>query len=725
MNVLSSLYALSFAGTHPLPPFIVTVDSSTLFLSVAHQNEPSRSVLATVGHGRPFLQASQTKLERNPVTGDGGYNCGFDADKPLRKCERIEWTTRHQTASVRTANSSMLVLIGMLQTGSEPSYDGVGSDGEHGATNVSYELKIAPDSSDTSYIHFEARVVSASDGSRSINSSDFHTSTQFTFASVPEERFFGFGQQYSVWDHKGVSLPLMVTEQGIGRGLEPLTSVINEFGGKCGGNRWTSYGPSPLFISAQPGADTVAYRALLLEGTHVALFDMHSVSDAVTVQVWAPSIVGRVLYAPTAHANETQPTAMNESAPLALLRGLSAYTGRMAPLPSWVDHGAVVGMEGGRAAVLNLTATLLSAGVPVAALWLQDWTGIRDLGLGERLWWNWESDEASYPDWVGMVAKLRAEHGIRTLSYINPFLVNASGKASGYRRNLLQEASDRGFLVQRSAAAGGGDYLLHSGGFRFGTVDLSNAAAVSWYTQVIVDNMLLPGAGEANATGAVSGWMHDFGEYLPFDAVMASGETAEEWHNRFPEVWAQLGRNATQRAAAAVAAAAAGAAGAATAAGAAGAAVTAGSSERSEIVAAEDEVVFFARSAWTRSPGIAPLFWQGDQLTTWDQFDGLRTVLLGTLSGGLSGRSLSHSDVGGYTMVDESVTIAGHPLGVYYVRDAELLQRWTELSALADALLRTHPGLLSDKVPPQPDPPTLHRPARPNPAPTRRPLADH
>ena len=104
------------------------------------------------------------------------------------------------------------------------------------------------------------------------------------------------------------------------------------------------------------------------------------------------------------------------------------------------------------------------------------------------------------------------------------------------------------------------------------------------------------------------------------------------------------------------------------------------------------------RSAWTRSPGHAPLFWQGDQLSSWDAKDGLKTALLGTLSGGLSGRSLSHSDVGGYTMVDESVTVAGHPLGVYFVRDAELLQRWTELSALGDAMLRTHPGLLPAKA---------------------------
>jgi len=192
----------------------------------------------------------------------------------------------------------------------------------------------------------------------------------------------------------------------------------------------------------------------------------------------------------------------------------------MAALPAWVGTGAVVGMEGGRDAVLNTTAALLAARVPVAAVWLQDWTGVRHLAGGDRLWWNWESDDVTYPDWGGMVAGLRAEHGVRVLSYVNPFLVNATAKvdpatgAPAFRRNLLQEASDRGYLVQRGAAAGGGDYILKAGSFDFGTVDLSSAAAADWFTRVLVDNMLLPGAGGGNATGGVSGWMHDFGEYV-------------------------------------------------------------------------------------------------------------------------------------------------------------------------------------------------------------------
>ena len=107
---------------------------------------------------------------------------------------------------------------------------------------------------------------------------------------------------------------------------------------------------------------------------------MRSAADLITVEVWAAEVAGRVLYAPAAKAGGGGGgggEAAVESPPLTLLRGISAYTGRMAALPAWVGTGAVVGMEGGRDAVLNTTAALLAARVPIAAVWLQDWTGVR------------------------------------------------------------------------------------------------------------------------------------------------------------------------------------------------------------------------------------------------------------------------------------------------------------------------------------------------------------
>lgn len=56
------------------------------------------------------------------------------------------------------------------------------------------------------------------------------------------------------------------------------------------------------------------------------------------------------------------------------------------------------------------------------------------------------------------------------------------------------------------------------------------------FRRVIQDNMI----------GACSsGWMSDFGEYLPFDAVIANGD-ASTYHNLYPQRWAEVNRAAVQ-----------------------------------------------------------------------------------------------------------------------------------------------------------------------------------
>lgn len=55
------------------------------------------------------------------------------------------------------------------------------------------------------------------------------------------------------------------------------------------------------------------------------------------------------------------------------------------------------------------------------------------------------------------------------------------------------------------------------------------------------------------------------------------------------------------------------------------------------------------RSGSTFSQSVTPLFWLGDQLVTWDEYDGLASAVIGLLSSGLSGFTLTHSDIGGYT----------------------------------------------------------------------------
>ena len=61
------------------------------------------------------------------------------------------------------------------------------------------------------------------------------------------------------------------------------------------------------------------------------------------------------------------------------------------------------------------------------------------------------------------------------------------------------------------------------------------------------------------------------------------------------------------------------------------------------------------RSGATFSAANTGLFWLGDQTVTWDEHDGLTTVIIGLLSSGISGYSLQHSDIGGYTAIDLKV----------------------------------------------------------------------
>lgn len=59
---------------------------------------------------------------------------------------------------------------------------------------------------------------------------------RLSYGSEADEHIYGFGAQYSKFDMKGQNLPLFLSEQGVGRGLEPLSFVLDLLSpgaGKC------------------------------------------------------------------------------------------------------------------------------------------------------------------------------------------------------------------------------------------------------------------------------------------------------------------------------------------------------------------------------------------------------------------------------------------------------------------------------------------------------------
>lgn len=436
----------------------------------------------------------------------------------------------------------------------------------------------------------------------------------FIYATEPDEGFYGFGEQFSRFDMRGEKLPIFVMEQGIGRGAQPIT-IGADLTAKAGGKWWTSYASVPHYITSR-------LRSLALENYEYSSFDLRD-DDVVVVEVFAPRMTGRIFAG---------------DSPLKLIEEYTEFAGRMRVLPDWIHRGAIVGMQGGSEKVWAVYDRLKALGTPLAAFWLQDWEGQRITSFGKQLWWNWELDRERYPEWDKKRAELKA-NGVELMVYINPFLVDVSAKPNA-RRNLFKEALAAGYLIQHQD---GSPYLILNTDFSAGLIDLSNPAARAWIKQVIKDELI--------STGAL-GWMADFGEALPYDAKLHSGESAAYWHNLYPEEWQRVNREAIQEA------------------------------------GLGGQVVFFSRSGYTRSPGLTTLFWLGDQLVSWDEHDGIKTAVTGLVSGGISGYSLNHSDIGGYTAIT-------NPIKNYH-RSKELLQRWTELSAF-NVVFRTHEGNRPDE----------------------------
>jgi alpha-glucosidase len=181
----------------------------------------------------------------------------------------------------------------------------------------------------------------------------------------------------------------------------------------------------------------------------------------------------------------------------------------------------------------------------------------------------------------------------------------------------------------------GKDYLTKSTTFSSAMVDLTNPEAYAWMKRVIQENMIAFG---------LDGWMADFGEYLPVDCILHSGEDPAALHNAWPALWARLNREAIE--------------------------------ERGKL----GEVFFFTRAGYTGTAARSTLMWNGDQYTDWAFDGGMPCVIPAALSLACSGFGLAHSDVGGFSTF------------LHVKRSPELMLRWAEMNAFTP-LMRSHEGI--------------------------------
>ncbi|KAG8372133.1 hypothetical protein BUALT_Bualt12G0034700 [Buddleja alternifolia] len=441
-----------------------------------------------------------------------------------------------------------------------------------------------------------------------------------TYSSEENERFYGFGEQFSYMDFKGKRVPIFVQEQGIGRGDQPITFAANLVSYRAGGDESTTYAPSPFYMTSKT-------RSVYLEGYNYSVFDLTK-HDCVQIQIHGDSIEGRIL-----HGNS----------PAELIEHFTETIGRPQKLPEWIISGAVVGMQGGTDKVRDIWDELQAKDTPISAFWLQDWVGQRKTVIGSQLWWNWEVDSTRYSGWRQLIKDLSARD-IKVMTYCNPCLA-PMGEKPNVRRNLYEEATKLDILVKDKK---GGPYMVPNTAFDVGMLDVTHPETANWFKQILQEMV----------DDGVRGWMADFGEGLPVDASLYSGEDPITAHNKYPEIWAKINREFVEE-------------------------------WKNSRVGNENEddtkedLVFFMRAGFRDSPKWASLFWEGDQMVSWQANDGIKSAVIGLLSSGLSGFAFNHSDIGGYCSVNLPF--------FNYQRSEELLLRWMELNAFT-TVFRTHEG---------------------------------
>ena len=412
-----------------------------------------------------------------------------------------------------------------------------------------------------------------------------------------EDHFMGLGSHAMDVDHVGQAFGLWVSEPSIGKTEDEEYPEDWYFTG----TRHASSYPYPFLLRPHQ-----AHGLLANTSTRVEVDLCASDPDRFSVDVWSGDVDFWLF---------------SGDGPLEVVQRATEQTGRLDLPAPWIFapwNDAVRGPDRVRA----VASLLRESGAPSSVIWSEDWKGAEETAFGYHLEGEWFLDEETYPDAVELAAELEAD-GFKWFAYFSPFVIDGT--------ETWDQAVADDVLIHR---ADGNVYTFPGVTFEdTSLVDLSNPDARDWAR----------GRMEAALEFGFDGWMADYAEWLPTDAVLASGEDALTVHNTYTVEWQAL----------------------------------------NDEVLGEEDAAFFSRSGWVGAAGLAPVVWAGDQRTSFDSDDGLPTVIPLGLGLSACGVPVYTHDVAGYQSV-------GNPPS-----DKELWFRWASLGAFSP-ILRTHHGAFEE-----------------------------
>jgi sulfoquinovosidase len=393
------------------------------------------------------------------------------------------------------------------------------------------------------------------------------------FKMHDDDHFFGFGERFVRMDHRGQLLYNWVEDGGLGQGADAPPGDANPF---PSGEGETNI-PIPWFLSPKG-------FGMLVNTTFRSVHHLgDQTPDAFRVEAWTGKLDLTVFADPD---------------PMRLVEALTEVTGRPPEVADWAfapRRRANIGTDE--------MDKLRKAHVP---------TSVIDTAM--HYFPNGVGDALGKPGAMKAVTDDIHRRGFKAIAYFCPFIADSF-------HPVFDEAASKGYLVKQQD---GTPYVVLDPPYNAAMVDFTNPDAVTWYQ----------GHLQQALDDGWDGWMYDFAEYVPQDAVMWNGMSGMEAHNLYPVLY--------QRAA----------------------------TELLEKKKPKDYLIF-VRSGFMGTGGLVPMVWAGDQSTDFDLADGLPAALVGALNAGMSGIPLWGSDISGYHFIYNPPP------------DKELYLRWTELGAFS------------------------------------------
>lgn len=433
------------------------------------------------------------------------------------------------------------------------------------------------------------------------------------FVDREGDRYFGMGMRFNAVEHTGTRVRNWCEEKAVYDGTRPDTT----------------YYPIPFVLNPKG-------YGLLLETSRFALFDFNAPRDP--LEISPPAAWPDDAFRITHNDGECRFVFIHGPEPKRILEHLTARTGRIPRLPApwtlgtWMagnddpDRQFTADAQTGSERCREIMEVVRRERIPASAIWTEDW------------WWGtmftdlWAIDREAYPDFEDLNDEMH-DRGFKHLGYFLPYF--------DIRNDVFTEIDANDWFVKRPD---GSTYTwnMSSGiaSFTVSQIDLTIPAAREFW----IERYFAPAFEEMG----FDGWMQDYSEYTPPDAVFANGETGRSMHNRYPNQWIEVA---------------------------------------ADYLAEADpsgDHVLFPRAGGIGTTAFGGVTVTGDHNANYEQGDGLPTSITVMLGLGLSGGApLGGTDIAAY------YGLAGE--GGLSATDKDLYRRFVELGAL-QPIMRLHNG---------------------------------